>query len=181
MRVVCSEKPLPRNWRKAYKGCDKAVFEKDIRLGTLYLKLLVFETKKELRAFWNAAAPTKVGGRLSGDTVGVVSALTCKRQSFLEEDDELDPKPVMEVDKRYFAVMGLVKDYLGMEVVTHECVHAAFAYAKRLGPKTPWAKAVEGLDEEAVCYPAGRLGRMVVWALLDAGMYKNNVLSLNRL
>ena len=181
MRVVCSDKPLPHVWKTAYAGCDKALLEKDLKLGKLYMKLLVFRNRTELRRFWNKAEPTAVGGGLKRDVVGAVGALSCECQSFAEEDDELDPKPVMEVDKRYFAVMGLVKDYLGMEVVTHECVHAAFAYAKRLGPKTPWAKAVEGLDEEAVCYPAGRLGRMVVWALLDAGMYKNNVLSLNRL
>ena len=34
-------------------------------------------------------------------------------------------------DPRYFAIMGLVLGHLNMEIVTHESVHAAFAYAGR--------------------------------------------------
>ena len=181
MRVVCNKEPFPRRWKDAYAGGDKALLEKDIKLGKLYLKLLVFRNRAELRKFWNSAEPTECGGGLERDVCGVVSALQYELQTFADADDEFDPSPVMEVDKRYFAVMGLVKAYLGMEVVTHECVHAAFSYAKRLGPKTPWAKAVDGLDEEAVCYPAGRIARLVVTALNDAGLYDDNRISLKGL
>ena len=181
MRVICAKEPFPRCWKEAYAGCDKALLEKDIKLGTLYLKLLVFKNRKELRAFWDAAEPTKNGGGVGGDTLAVVDALQCECQNFAKAGDESEPRSVMEVDKRYFAAMGLVRGYLGMEIVTHESVHAAFAYAKRLGPKTPWAKAVNGLDEEAVCYPAGRIARLVVTALNDAGLYDDNRISLNGL
>lgn len=181
MRVVCNKEPFPRCWKEAYAGCDKALVEMDIRLGTLYLKVLVFRTRTDLRKFWNNAEPTKRGGDLGAGVCGAVGAMQCESQSYADADDEMDPKPVMEVDKRYFAVMGLLRGYLGMEVVTHESVHAAFAYAKRLGPKTPWAKAVDGLDEEAVCYPAGRIARLVVTALNDAGLYDDNRISLNGL
>ena len=178
MRVVCCKEPLPRRWKEAYAGCDKALMERDIKLGTLYLKLLVFRNRTELRRFWDFAEPTKYGGGLGRNACAAVGALQCELQRYTSGGDA---ESAMEVDKRYFAVMGLVKEYLGVEVIAHECVHAAFAYAKRLGPKTPWAKAVDGLDEEAVCYPAGRLGRMVVTALNDAGMYKHGKISLNGL
>lgn len=180
MRVVCNKEPFPRCWKEAYAGCDKALLEKDIKLGKLYLKLLVFPSMKDMKAFWYYAEPTKYGGGRLNGCAAAVSALQCQCQKVNKEGTGYD-RPTMEVDKRYFAAMGLIKKYLGMEVVTHESVHAAFAYAKRLGPKTPWAKAVDGLDEEAVCYPAGRIARLVVTALNDAGLYDDNRISLNGL
>ena len=70
MRVICAKEPFPRCWKEAYAGCDKALFEKDIKLGKLYLKLLVFKNRKELRAFWDAAEPTKNGGGVGGRYAG---------------------------------------------------------------------------------------------------------------
>ena len=81
----------------------------------------------------------------------------------------------MEVDRRYFAAMGLARGHLGMEIITHESVHAAFAYAKRTGTKNIWTRAVDGLDEELVCYPAGNIARRVVTLLDDSGMYKKGI------
>lgn len=117
MRVKRAEESFPAVWRTAYKGCEKAVYEGDIKFRTLRMKLLVFKTKKDLRNFWETAEPTKYTGKL-GDCVGVVSSLSCEVESFADEDDELDPKPHMEVDGRYFAVMALLVGHLGMEVIT---------------------------------------------------------------
>ena len=41
--------------------------------------------------------------------------------------------------------------------------------------------AMDGLDEELVCYPAGALARLVVAVLEKAGMFKNKGISLNRI
>jgi len=154
-------------WAKSYDRDKVLLLEKDIRFKSLYLKLLVFPTCKAFRHFWDNAAPTAVGGKL-GMALGAVNSL------------QYEARPpgvfrrIMEVDRRYFAVMGLVRGHLGMEIVTHESVHAAYAYAKRTGARSPWADAVDGLDEELVCYPAGGIARLVVNALSKAGMYKSN-------
>lgn len=178
MRVKRCEESFPAVWRTAYKGCEKAVYEGDIKIRTLRMKLLVFKTKKDMREFWHNAEPTKYTGKL-GDCVGVVSSLCCEVEGFADADDEFDPKPHMEVDGRYFAVMALLVGHLGMEVITHESVHAAFAYAKRLRTRSPWTPVLDDLDEEAVCYPAGRIARLVVQSLNNGGMYGNGHLSLD--
>lgn len=43
------------------------------------------------------------------------------------------------VDPKYFCVIGLTTGSLSMEVITHESVHAGFAFAKR-HKKDFWVK-----------------------------------------
>jgi hypothetical protein len=169
MKVVCNKRALPRVWARAYDKEKTLLLEKDIRFNSLYLKLLVFPSRKAFHNFWDRCHPTAVGGKI-GSALGAVGSMQCESRSFKKG------RSIMGVDRRYFAVMGLVRGCLGMEIVTHESVHAAYSYAKRVGPRNPWAPVVgtDGLDEELVCYPAGRIARLVVNALNEAGMYKNN-------
>lgn len=176
MKVRISKSSFPTVWRAAYKGCEKAVYEGDIKIASLRMKLLVFKTKKDMREFWHNAEPTKNGGGIKG-ALGVVDSLQFTVMDFTK-GQEGDPTPYLEVDKRYFAVMGLLVGYLGMEIVTHESVHAAFAYAGRMQSRSIWKLDEDDLEEEAVCYPAGLIARRVVSALNNAGLYENGTLDL---
>ena len=167
MKFKRSEKPWPRSWTGF--SPVKPILEKDLRFtrGGLALKLLVFRNRRDLYRFWSRAEPTCLGG-LTPDAAGACS-------SFSSIVDPCNGKPVYsEVDGRYFAAMGLCAGHLGMEIVTHESVHAGFAYARRKGKK-PWDTGFDDLDEENVCYPAGAVARMVVKTLDEAGLYGNGV------
>ena len=174
MIVRCNKESLPRCWSKAYPTVDRILLEKDIGLNSLYMKLLVFPTVKELRHFWSAAGATCHGGGVK-KAMGIVSHLQAESRDYSKSDC---PDPVLNVDRRYFAAMGLAKGYLGMGVITHECVHAAFAYANRTKARNPWAHFADRLDEELVCYPAGVIARLVVTALRDSGMFESNKIKL---
>lgn len=65
----------------------------------------------------------------------------------------------LSVDVRYFALMLLLKSHLGVEVVSHESVHAAWRWRERMGgwPELP----IDSLEEESICYPTGRICRLI--------------------
>lgn len=137
----------------------------DIRVtpdSRLLLKLLVFDSPAKLRRFWGALRPRR--GRFGGLCKGTRGAVNGLRTEVIHGG-----KSWVEVDQRYFAVMGLVKGWLGIEVITHESVHAGFAYYTRTKGLLEW----EGeLEEEGVCYPSGIIAKKVVQALEVGGFYK---------
>jgi hypothetical protein len=171
MRVVCTKEALPHRWKDAYHADASLLLERDLPVGSLFLKLLVFKDPKSLRRFWKRAAPLAAGGPLPKSTLGVVAKLS---YTVCDYDKSQWPEPYMETDRRYFAAMCLVMGHLGIGVITHESVHAAFNHAARLGTRRgPWAKEAEGDSEELVCYPAGQIARLVTDALYNAECYKN--------
>lgn len=152
MRVRHTKHKLPRNWATFSKRYG-ILGELDIKVrhtSRLWMKALMFRTNRDLRRFW-----TERLGRedLCRFTRGVVSALGVEVVSFRKGCPE---RSVLEVDRRYFCIMGLIAGKVGMEVVSHESVHAGFAYAKRVKRRDLWHNA-RALDEEDVCYPAGRI------------------------
>lgn len=161
MRVRHRKKPLPRNW--AVKSKSYGILgEIDIKVrhtSRLWLKALMFRTNDGLRRFWAEILQRE---RLDRSTLGVVNALGCEVVTFPKGGGQ---RSVLEVDPRYFAVMGLITGRCHMEVLTHEAVHAAFAYAKRVHHRDLWHNA-KSLDEENVCYPAGRsAAELAAWCL----------------
>ena len=100
-------------------------------------------------------------------TLGCCSPLTVEHLSFPKGKPE---QRFWEVDPRYFCLIALLKDHLRMEIITHECVHAGFAYAARQNQKQ-WQKG-DVMDEEEVCYPAGRIAYSVNLFLHEEGLYK---------
>lgn len=128
--------------------------ELDIKVrhsSRLRMKALMFRTNAGLRAFWK--------DRLKRDelcrfTRGVVSGLMTAHERVAPDGRIKDQ--YMTVDARYFCVMGLIAGSVNMEIIAHESVHAAFAYAKRVHHKNLWHGALNH-DEENVCYPAGRI------------------------
>ncbi len=150
-----------RDWSNI-NGPSKAIFECDIGVSDtskIKMKLLVFKNNRDLCRFWRLF----MGASLSKYTCGVVNSLSNDVISFKGGKETR----WTEVDKRYFAVMGLLETHLTMEILSHESVHAGFAYCMRTRGRCKWPGATDN-PEENIAYPTGRIGRAVVNALLKA-------------
>lgn len=140
----------------------------DVRVnrGRLRAKVLVFDKPASLHRFW------KVGlrkGALGTRCLGAVNALGCYCSKFSKAGEIR----TIETDHRYFCVIGLVVGHLSMKVITHESVHAAFAFANRKS-RAWWDKEAKSNDEESIAYPVGEIASGIVGLLLrekllDAG------------
>lgn len=145
---MLSKTPLPRHWR-GLPGLSDAPFVGELKLtrgSRVALKVIVFETPRKLRKFWKDALGK---GDLGKGCLGAVNSLCC-------HVIRPDGSQFVEYDPRWFAVMGLCKDHLTMEIITHESAHAAFSYVRRVKHRNPWFE-LEQLDEEYYCYPIGRI------------------------
>lgn len=167
MRVRHAE-PIPRSFSHHPAG-KKILAECDIfihacgrdRPGRLATKLLVFATEKDMATF------SKRGLGVNNDNAGAfVHELGYTRMKFLRGGREVATR---FVDPRYVSVMALCQENLGMEIITHEAVHAGFFYARRTRQKWP---NQDDCEDEAVCYPAGRIAAAVNRFLHAKGLYK---------
>lgn len=171
MRVRHANLALPRRMVDHPKASG-ILLEADLRIapcGTLHAKLLVFKHRAALRAFWRDVLNRP--GELSRDTAGAVRPLWCERIRLNAEGAEAES--FMEVDPRYFAIVALVKGFLGMEVICHESVHAACAYARRSRGSVPVRRFTQNDDEEAICYPAGKIAAAINRTLYEHGLYED--------
>lgn len=161
--------PLPRVWRRK-RNC-RAIFECDLapsHRSRLRLKVLVFKTIRDMHHFWDKGMFKSHPGK---KCLGIVNTLGYHQTDFSKGGPPEGTNRRHYVDPRYFAVMGLSVTALSVEYTTHEIVHAAFAYANRVGRSAAIAPALDN-DEELICYPAGRMARRLNLALHDAGMYR---------
>lgn len=165
MILRLAPKPLPRVW-SALPGARGILLEKDIGVGhgRLKAKLLVFDSTKNLRNFWKVLGK----GDLGRCCRGAVNGLYMEVQAFSKETES---KSRLEADVRYFCVIGLVKGYLSMEIVSHEAIHAGFSFAKRKS-RAPWDVLAGDFDEEAICYPSGRIASAISRELWAGGFYE---------
>jgi hypothetical protein len=129
------------------------------RLGA---KVAVFASLRDMRRFWKQRGMPQPGA------YAVVSSLSHEAFKIDRAGNEVARR--MVADPRYFCLMTFAKGHLSMEIVSHESVHAGFAYAKRLR-RSPFVDALR-LDEEAVAYPAGRIARSLNWWLHKHGLYE---------
>ena len=162
MKVVRFKKSLPKNWSTHPR--IKVDSEFDVRLGSLYAKVLIFKNSKDLHGWWKCKIKSHYLPK--GDTLGAVNGL------FYESIPQKG-KPYLQVDPRYFCVIALTKNNLTMEVITHESVHAAYCFIKRKS-RTPWAKLAKENDEEEVAYPAGRIAAAINRELYKRNLYGDN-------
>lgn len=161
-----SKTPLPTNWR-GLPDAHRALLIADIyvRAGSrLRMKLLVFRTNRDMRRFYVRGLGRQ--DSLGRKCLGFVNNLSCTRE-FVPRAGQKPKASILEVDPRYFAVMCLVRSALCMEVITHEAVHAAYAYVNRSRVKWP----DHDNPEERICYPAGRIAKHINIAIHDAGLY----------
>ena len=166
---------LPRCW-SAHPKAKGVVAEFDIKprpRGKLALKVLVFEdpavmarNAKNMLGY-DSFAPRLIDGNKVYDCHGFVNPLCTTHEKW--GSDGVVEYMFVEVDQRYFAVMGLVVTRLDTETVVHESVHAAFAYAKRV--KCDWDQRALSFDEEEICYPAGAIATAINNELHKRGLY----------
>lgn len=162
MRVRHTKRSLPRSFR-GHPASYGLITEHDIRMrcARLRAKLLIFDKPASLRQFWKAVR----GSDLGSSAVGAVNSLAYERVTFRKASEFHS----MECDPRYFCMIGLCKAHLSMEIISHEAVHAGFAYAKRRKGDA-WIAAM-GFDEEFVAYPAGRIAAAINRFLYVKGLY----------
>lgn len=162
MRITFG-KPIPQSFRD-HPLAKGLIAEADFNCSkgaVLHCKVLLFSHRGAMNRFFSKALNVRSDKRSLGICAKLVTEVTDYSKSG-------NTTVRMECDRRYFAVMGLVMGNLCSEIIAHECMHAGFAHAKRIkrSPFLPYAE----LDEELVCYPAGRLvGDITEW--LHEGRY----------
>ncbi len=157
MKKRISTTPYPGRWRDM-PGIRNCPLLFDVRLSQrtkLAAKVLVFEKRRDLHRAWRMVFDSV----LSRDCYGV-----CRHLSELVVFPDGRPD-VLEVDPQYYCVIGLCRERLTVEAITHECVHAAFAYSNRKSGKFEWKIDDTDMDEEEICYPAGRIAAAIVKTL----------------
>ena len=152
-----SSKPLPKDWF-TLPGSEHILFSSDVAVSqksTLKAKVLVFRDLHGLQRFWRFG----IGRRKpSEEACAVVNSLS-SYTTFQRTKGTTEKEPIWEVDPSYFCVMGFIIGNLSMECITHESVHAAYAYARRVAGRKTWPDNEE--PEELVCYPAGRIAAAI--------------------
>lgn len=157
VRKRLSKNPMPRYWKSI---CPEAIDLWDISFYGcgIKTKVLLFHNLKEANKFLNRQFKYKMpkGSR------GLFYELSC------DIHDWKDGKAVHyhEYDKNYIGFIVLFLDSLRLEIIAHECCHAAFSYARRLRKKWP---DVDHNPDEAVCYPVGKLVAQVCSAIREEG------------
>lgn len=156
MKIRYTHTPLPRSF-KGSPGSEGILAEGDIIVGSsrLAAKLLIFDNPKSLRMWWVKS----VGSDLGKGCLGAVNGLHHEVIHFPAKGEKQRPK-YLEVDPRYYCVIGLCKDHLTMEIICHESVHAGFSYAKRI-KRSPWDEQAIDMDEELICYPSGKIASCI--------------------
>jgi hypothetical protein len=161
---IRSGKPLPEVFSKNRRWKKLIAHESRVKMtggARLYLKLLVFDTWQDMGKLLTALGrPHTVDSRTQG---------LCSRLDWVCESYKTDPPTIYtEVDPNYFALIGLIKGKINLEVVAHEATHAAFAYAERSRKK--WTDPEDDNPEECVCYPVGKLTSLIWDHLIKEGL-----------
>lgn len=146
---------LPLSWGSKRDGIIAQCDVRPTPYGRVFAKVLMFKSLRCLRDFWRKRLGVSIAR--SQACVNQLSSWTV----FLDGTGTVRARKIRSFDRRYFCVMGFALRHLDMEIICHECVHAGFAYEKRV-KRRPWAEVGE-LDEERVAYPAGILARAINW------------------
>ena len=159
---------LPRDW-STHPEYKDVIFDCEIKVtreSRLRAKVLVFKDRKAMRQFW-----TKALGRpeLTRDTAAVCNTLASVT-TFSKQKGKSQRPPERRVDPRYFCVLGFVDGSLTPEFITHESVHAAYAYDRRVRGKNNWPDKEE--PEESICYPAGRIAGQIIRKFHKEGLFR---------
>lgn len=166
-RFLPKKERLPKNFRAHPKG-TAILGEADVRIyrSKLWAKILVFPNPESMRRFWKDAL-----GRDMGNTgVGLCSELGYTVEHFPKKGQRQKPTE-RRVDPRYYAVIGLSLGHIYVDTVAHECTHAAFAYARRVGNTSSYRKEARDNNDEFICYPVGDLTHAVHEFLVKNNFY----------
>jgi hypothetical protein len=170
-RVRHSHHPLPRRWAKMHPGILMAADMQFTRHTRLSLKVLLMDTPASLQDLWRKKLDR---GTLGKDCVGAVTRLSYVGERY--SGGEL-AESYVGVDPRYYALMGLCRTHLTTEIIAHESLHAVCAYLARTRRPTHVSRAeVEGMPEEAIAYPLGKLVAQITgWLTVEGYEVLNHV------
>lgn len=126
-----------------------------VNSGRLRAKIVVFDTSKNMRAFWNRRLGLTKHSDIGPRCLGAVNRLSLCFEKIPEGTRTI------QFDRRYFCVIGLLKKHLTMRIISHESVHAGYAFEKRRS-RSWWDVAAKRLDEEAIAYPTGEIAAGIV-------------------
>lgn len=163
MRLVYA-KPLPRCFARHPKA-QGLVAEADIsplglgRRGKLFAKLMIWNSPKEMQAFWKHGLKLNLGA----GTLGAVNSMCF-------EEWHPDGAKRLRADPRYFCLISLCLGELSMVIISHEAVHAGFAYEKRV--KRCMFGPAQDFDEERIAYPAGYIAAAINRFCDKQGLYE---------
>lgn len=143
---------LLRQLKGSPAGCLVRVDCKPSRYSRLRFRLVVFRRQRDLCRYWRRAWPYACS--LGRDCRGAVHEL-------VEHRERADGRRRTLRDPRLFCVIGLIQSHLTMRIITHESVHAALAYHRRVGRRSYAREFIAQMEEEAICYPAGDIGRAI--------------------
>lgn len=166
MQFVPNKRLIPRSFAQ-HPHAKGLIAEADIfphPHGRLAAKVLIFEHHKRLQTFWKNAMGHDVGRGCRG----VVNGMCTERMSVDDSGKTYNHR--LTGDPRYFCIIGLCLGYLGMEVVTHESVHAGFCYEKRVG-RNYFGTPARDFDEERIAYPTGRIASAIARFLDKRQLY----------
>lgn len=164
--IRLNKEVLPRDWT-TLPGSEGISFQRDVAVSpksSLRLKVLVFRHRAAMFHFWTKGLDRPA---LHPSTLAVFNPLTVTVEDYSRTPRGRRRPPETRVDPRYFGVIGFVEGWLTPEIITHECIHAGFAYSRRVGGNHHWP---DDDEEERVCYPAARLADAVIRSLHNGGM-----------
>lgn len=140
-----------------------------IFLPNTRIAVLVFISK-------NRVAFRKQWKLLTGNSIGYFCGGAVQCMDRLCEQIEGDGKigSHVEVEPHYFCVMGFSAPDININIIAHESVHAAFAFANRFRPDPKWQYGVEEVPEEQVCYVAGEITEVLAGIFEDRGFLKKS-------
>lgn len=154
---------IPRSYARRDKSIIAECNLSPCPHGRIMARLVVFRNSLALQQFWKR----KFQYGLGRTCVGAVNALSSWSEKIRPDGSVSAQTP--HFDRRYFCIIALAQSHLTMCVISHESVHAGYAYAKRVGRK-PWAEALDEFDEEYVAYPAGNIAAAIVTFLNTRGL-----------
>jgi hypothetical protein len=161
---------LPLDWSKL-PHYEDIVFSCEVRVSRqsrLRVKALVFKDGKAMRRFWKVSLERPP---LSTDIVAVCGENSTEI-TYPKEKDKPQRPSEMRVDPRYVCVLGFIEGFLTPEYITHESVHAAYAYDRRVQGKNHWPDNDQ--PEERICYPAGIIAGQIIRKLHKGGLFRAN-------
>lgn len=149
---ICANRP---KWRK------KIVAEYLVTIhpkSKLKVKVLVFDKHSSLREFFTTQL------KRVGDICQYTKAC-CTNNSWQRVEDDGTVSEVI-YDRNIAAILCLIEGRIDLEVISHECVHAASCFAERTHLRWPYQ---DEQPEESIAYPVGRLTHSIAAVLLRDG------------
>lgn len=125
--------------------CNFRYHKRDKFMG----KFIILDTRKRMQGVGNSLSIKKKNDRLSSRTLGAINnfLIPSRRKGGGYYADPI-----------YFCLIILNLGDLTVDTVTHESVHAGYAYSYRSPKKAPHG---DKNHEENVCYPAGFVSELI--------------------